>query len=48
MVQHIMEETLHFQDEEFDSRITIETYPDLIATVRSLKEDNESLMRAQA
>jgi hypothetical protein len=36
-----------FRDEESDGRRDRETPPDLVATVRSLKEDNERLMRAQ-
>jgi hypothetical protein len=47
-VQHSMEDTSHFRDEESDGRRARETPPDLVATVRSLKEDNERLMRAQA
>jgi hypothetical protein len=48
MVQVNMEETSHFRDEESDGRRARETPPYLVATVRSLKEDNERLMRAHA
>jgi hypothetical protein len=48
MVQHNMEETSHFRDEEYDGRRARETPPDLVATIRSLKVDNERLMRDQA
>jgi hypothetical protein len=47
MVQHSMEDTSHFRDEESDGRRDRETPPYLVATVRSLKVDNERLMRAQ-
>jgi hypothetical protein len=46
-VQHSMEDTSHFRDEESDGWRARETPPDLVAIVRSLKEDNERLMRAQ-
>jgi hypothetical protein len=46
-VQCSMEDTSHLRDEESDGRRARETPPDLVATVRSLKEDNERLMRAQ-
>jgi hypothetical protein len=39
-----MEDTSHFRDEESDGRRDRETPPDLMATVRSLKEDNERLI----
>jgi hypothetical protein len=42
-----MEETSHLRYEEYDGRRAIETPPDLVATIRSLKENNERLMRAQ-
>jgi uncharacterized membrane protein len=47
MVQHNMEDTLHLKYEEYDGWRYIETLPNLMATVRSLKVDNEKLMRAQ-
>jgi len=47
MVQHSMEETSHFRDEESYGRRSRETPPDLVATSRSLKEENERLVRAQ-
>jgi hypothetical protein len=47
-VQCNMEDTSHFRDEESDGQRDRETPPYLMATVRSLKEDNERLMRAQA
>jgi len=43
-----MEYTLHLNDEESDGWRDRETPPDLMAIVRSLKADNESLMRDQA
>jgi hypothetical protein len=48
MVQHNMDETLHLKDEESDDQRDWETPPDLMATIRSIKIDNERLMRAQA
>jgi hypothetical protein len=45
-VQHSMDDTSHLRDEDSDGRRDIETPPNLMATVRSLKEDNERLMRA--
>jgi hypothetical protein len=54
MVHHGMEETSCIRDEESDERRVIETPPDLVETVRSLKvelqsyqDDNEKLIRAQ-
>jgi len=46
MVQHSMENTSHFRDEKFYGRRERETPPNLMATVRSLKTDNERLMKA--
>jgi hypothetical protein len=48
MVQHSMDDLMHLRDEESDGRRDRETPPDLMATVRSLKVDNERLMRAHA
>ena len=47
MVQCSMEDTSHLRDEESDSQRDRETPPDLVAIVRSLKVENERLMRAQ-
>jgi hypothetical protein len=41
-----MDDTSHLRDEESDGRRDRETPPYLMATMRSLKEDNERLMRA--
>jgi hypothetical protein len=43
-----MEETSHFQDEESDGRRARDTPLDLVATVKSMKADNERFMRTQA
>jgi hypothetical protein len=43
-----MDDLSHLRDEESDGRRDRETPPDLMATVRSLKVDNERLMRAHA
>jgi len=48
MVQHNMEDTSHFRDEKCYGWRDRETPLDIVATVRSLKVDNERLMRAQA
>ena len=48
MVQHIMDKTLYLRDEEFDGQRDRETPPYLMVIVRSLKEDNERLMRSHA
>jgi hypothetical protein len=48
MVQLNMEETSHFLVEESDDRRAIETPPNLVAIVSSLKVDNERLMKSQA
>jgi hypothetical protein len=45
MVQHSMESTPIFRDEDSEGRRARETHPYLVATVRSLKVDNERLMR---
>jgi hypothetical protein len=37
-----------FEMKNHDGRRARETPPDLVATMRSLKEENERLMRAQA
>jgi hypothetical protein len=42
-----MEETSHFLNEESNGTRARETDPYLVATVRSLKEYNKRLMRAQ-
>ena len=47
MVQHSMEDTSHFRYEESNGRKARETPQYLVAIVRSLKVDNENLMRAQ-
>jgi hypothetical protein len=47
MVHHSMEDISHFRDEESDGIRARENPPNLVATVRSLKEDNERCMRAQ-
>jgi hypothetical protein len=47
MVQHSMDDTSHLRDEESDGQRDRETPPYLMDTVRSLKADNERLMRAQ-
>jgi hypothetical protein len=47
MVQHSMEDTSYFRDEEFDGQRDRETPSDLMVIVRSMKEDNERLMTAQ-
>jgi hypothetical protein len=47
MVQCSMEETSHLIDEDSDGWRGRETPPNLMATIRSLKVDNERLMRAQ-
>jgi hypothetical protein len=47
MVQHSMEETSHLRDEEFDGPRARETPLDLVATVKSYKEENERLMRSK-
>jgi len=47
MVQCSMDDTSHFIDEEFDGWRDKETPPDLVATIRSLKQENERLIRAQ-
>jgi len=39
---------LHLRDEESDGRRDRETPPNLMDIIRSLKEDNERLIRAQA
>jgi hypothetical protein len=46
VVQCSMEDASHFH-EEYDNKRARETPIDLVATVKSLKEDNERLMRAQ-
>jgi hypothetical protein len=43
-----MENTSHLRDEELDGWRDKVTTPNLMATFRSLKENNERLMRAQA
>jgi len=48
MVQHNMDNLMCLRDDEFDSRRDRETPPVLMAVVRSLKEDNERLIRAHA
>jgi hypothetical protein len=48
MVQHSMDDLLHLRDEESDGQRDRETPPNLMAMVRSLKEDNERLMRAHS
>jgi hypothetical protein len=45
-VQCSMDDTSHLRDKESDGQRDRETPPYLMATVRSLKEDNERLMRA--
>jgi hypothetical protein len=45
-VQHSMEDTSHLKDEEYDGERAKETPPDLVATIKSMKADNERLMRA--
>jgi hypothetical protein len=44
MVQCSMDDISHLKDEDSDGRIYRETPPDLMATVRSLKEDIERIM----
>jgi hypothetical protein len=39
-----MEDTPHLIDEDSDGQRARETPPDLVATVKILKEDNERLM----
>ena len=46
MVQHNMDDLSHLRDEESDGQTDRETPSYLMATMRSLKEDNERLMRA--
>jgi hypothetical protein len=41
-----MEDISHFKDEESDGQRARETPPNLVATVTSLKADNERLMRS--
>jgi hypothetical protein len=48
MVQGIMEYTSHFRDKESDGWRDRLTPPDLVGTIRSLKADNERLMRSHA
>jgi hypothetical protein len=48
MVQHIMDDLSHLRDEESDGRRDRENIIYLMAIVRSLKVDNERLMRAHA
>jgi hypothetical protein len=48
MVQYSMEDTSHFRDEESNDRRAKETPLDFVATVKSIKVENERLMRAQA
>jgi len=43
-----MEETPHFRDEDSDGKRARETHTCLVETVRSLKEDNQRLMRVDA
>jgi hypothetical protein len=46
MVQCSMDDTSHLRDEEYDGRRDRETPPNLMDIVRSLKADNERLIRA--
>jgi hypothetical protein len=46
MVQHNMEGKSHLRDEESDGRGHRETPSNLISTIRSIKEDNERIIRA--
>jgi hypothetical protein len=46
MVQCNMEDTSHFRNEDSGGHRDNETPPYLMATVRSMKSDNERLMRA--
>jgi hypothetical protein len=41
MVQHIMEDTSHFRDEEFDGQRGRKTPLDFVATIKIRKEVNE-------
>jgi hypothetical protein len=43
-----MDDLSHLRDEESDGQRDKETSPDLMATVRSMKEYNERLMRSHA
>jgi hypothetical protein len=45
MVQCSMDYTSHLRDEESDGQRDREIPPNLMATVRIMKEDNERLMR---
>jgi hypothetical protein len=47
MVQHSMGDILHLIYDESDGRRDRETPPDLMATIRSLKEDNERFIRGR-
>jgi hypothetical protein len=42
-----MEDTSHLRDEELDGWRARENPPDSVPIVRSMKEDNERIMRAQ-
>jgi hypothetical protein len=48
MVQHSMDDTSHLRDEESDAQRDRETPPYLMDTIKSMKEDNERIIRAQA
>jgi uncharacterized membrane protein len=48
MVQYSMDDLMHLIDEVFYGWRDRETPPYLMATVRSLKVDNETIMRAHA
>jgi hypothetical protein len=48
MLHHNMDDTSHLIDKECDGWRDKETPPDLMATVRILKANNERLMRSHA